>query len=192
MATSADSNLYRAMPDSISTLSGDSSEAFLSQVMEQQRSLYAYILNLTQSLSDADDVLQEVNLVLWRKRDEFQPGSNFQAWAFAIARFQVLAWQKRQARERVRFGDELVEQLAAAAADRMPALDERRVALAGCIEQLRDRERTLLRQRYGEGLSTQQISDQDGRTRDGIYYALSKVHEKLRDCIRRRIAEDNA
>lgn len=171
--------------------SNDATEGFITQVMEQQRALYAYILSLTQVLTEADDVLQEVNLVLWRKRGEYKPGTNFQAWAFSIAKYQVLAWQKRQSRDRARFSDDLLARLAETTEQRASQSDDRLAALVICVEKLRQKDRNLLRQRYGEGRSTAEISQADGRTRDGIYYALSKIHEKLRDCVRRQLRTEN-
>ena len=42
---------------------------------------------------DAEDVLQEANLVLWRKFDQYQEGTNFFAWACQIIRYEVLKYQ---------------------------------------------------------------------------------------------------
>ena len=74
--------------------------------------LYAFIFRLVPSMADADDILQETNLVLWSKQAEFTPGTDFRAWAFRIARFQVMAHRRRQSLDRLIFGDELVERLA--------------------------------------------------------------------------------
>jgi DNA-directed RNA polymerase specialized sigma24 family protein len=56
-------------------------------------------------LHDARDVLLETNLVLWQKIGEFEPGSNFGAWARKIAYFQALAFlrdRKRKANSALR------------------------------------------------------------------------------------------
>ena len=93
------------------------SAEFIENVTRVQRKLHAFIWSLVRSGADADDILQETNLVLWRKSDEFEPGSNFDAWAFRIAQFQVLAFRKRQQRSKLHFDDELVEALALEAVD---------------------------------------------------------------------------
>ena len=64
----------------------DQTETFIGHVMEHQRELYAFILSMLPNLTEADDVLQETNMVLWRKREEFEPGTNFGAWARTVAR----------------------------------------------------------------------------------------------------------
>lgn len=45
-----------------------SDDEFIRLFSKSQHSLYAFILGMTHSTADADDVLQEVNLALWRKR----------------------------------------------------------------------------------------------------------------------------
>ncbi len=46
-----------------------------------------------------DDVLQNTNVVLWTKRNEFKHGTNFLAWAFNIARYQVKHQHGRNKRD---------------------------------------------------------------------------------------------
>ena len=46
------------------------SAEFLTRVTGAQRSLYAFILTLVRQSADAEDVLQETNVVLWQKAAE--------------------------------------------------------------------------------------------------------------------------
>ena len=48
--------------------------------------------------ADAEDVLQEANMVLWEKFDQYVPGTSFFAWACRVIRFQVLKYREKQAR----------------------------------------------------------------------------------------------
>ena len=53
-------------------------------------------------------MVQQTNAKLWEKRTEFELGTNFQAWSSAIARYEVLNYRKKQARDaRLTFSDEL-------------------------------------------------------------------------------------
>ncbi len=69
----------------------DPKDALLTQITASQRPLFAYIRTLIGPGSDVDDVLQEVNLILWRKRDEFDGRGRFLTWACHVAYLQVLA-----------------------------------------------------------------------------------------------------
>src|SRR6185436_3929431 len=52
--------------------------------------LKGFILGLLPDYNRAEDVLQEVFLTLTQKADEFTPGTDFTAWARAVARIKVL------------------------------------------------------------------------------------------------------
>ena len=78
-----------------------------------QRSLYAYILTLLPNRTDAEDVLQETNLILCRKANEYDPEGHFQGWAFQIARYQVMAHITKSKRNRLQFSTDIIETLAA-------------------------------------------------------------------------------
>ncbi|WP_197442912.1 sigma factor [Lignipirellula cremea] len=47
----------------------------------------------------AQDVAQQTSARIWEKRADFQPGAHFKAWAFSIARFEVLNYRKQQVRD---------------------------------------------------------------------------------------------
>src|SRR5262249_45691288 len=126
-------------------------EAFVRLLGQNQRRLFLYVMSLVPNVGDAEEILQETNLVLWREFDRFRPGTNFAAWACKVALHQVLAWRKRRQRDRLEFSPaflEAVAEEAAAAADR---LDERSAALARCIDQLPARHRGWLPLRYFVG-----------------------------------------
>jgi len=59
------------------------------RLVAAQAGLYSYILTLLPWSDQANDVLQETNLVLWREAAEFSRESNFQAWACRVAYFQA-------------------------------------------------------------------------------------------------------
>ena len=71
-------------------------EEFMALYSGHQRRLYLYVMTLLPASVDAEDVLQETNLVLWRKFDQYLPGTNFFAWACQITRYEVLKYRERQ------------------------------------------------------------------------------------------------
>lgn len=157
---------------------------------DAQRALHAFILSQVADLSAADDILQETNLVLWNKRDDFTPGSNFRAWAFRIARNQVLAYRKRQGRDRLLFSDTLLDQIAGEADTRAAELGERRRALAECSGKLSSHEREVLKLCYAESKSGREIAEATDRSPDAIYQLLHRLRESLLECIRRVLARE--
>ena len=75
-----------------------------------------------------------------------------------VAFHQVLAWQKRRGRDRLRFTPEFMEAVAGDAAAATDRLEERGRLLDGCIRKLPDGQRELLRLRYIENCSIDEVA----------------------------------
>ena len=56
-------------------------EEFVGLLMGSQQRVFSYILTLLPNVADAQDVLQETSIVLWRRLAEYEPGTDFTAWA---------------------------------------------------------------------------------------------------------------
>lgn len=164
---------------------------FVSELTAWQRRLYAFILALVRHPADADDILQETNLVMWRKWRDFEPGTRFDSWAFAIARFQVMAHRKRQKRSKLHFDDDLVELLATdAAADPEGGFDARRAALSRCLGKLTDEQRRLVARRYEPGGSVAELAARVGKTPKALSESLRRVRKNLMTCIDRTLRDE--
>jgi RNA polymerase sigma-70 factor (ECF subfamily) len=165
---------------------------FLRLFLQNERRLYAYVLALLPNRADADDVLQEASLVMWDKFDPERPPDDFAAWGCRIAYFKVLDFRKKRQRGRALFSQAMLERVADTAAEQAATLqlDERREALAGCIEKLRPRERDLLARRFTDGASVESIAAGAGRSADAVYKALAKIRLALFDCVTRRLAAE--
>ena len=155
-----------------------------------QQRLSGYIRSLVPQRTDAEDVLQEVNLFIWRHGDEFQPGTNFAAWAYQIARNHVLNFRKRVFRAKLRFSDAIVDLLAAEAdadadfsAGRLRALEE-------CLKKLADTDQALVRLRYELDATTQSVAERSGRSLKGVYRSLNRIRTALLECIQRTLARE--
>jgi RNA polymerase sigma-70 factor, ECF subfamily len=168
----------------------DHPEPFLVLVTRAQRVLHAFILKLVPRLPDADDILQQTNLVLWSKQAEFTPGTDFRAWAFRIARYQVMAHRKRQSLDRLVFGEELIDRLACRAETRDDILDAKRELLIDCFQKLSDLQRRLLADRYADQLSGREIADKTGSKVDSVFQVLHRARQTLLECIERGLRDN--
>lgn len=161
---------------------------FVQLLTGEQLSLFRYITALIGDPDEAGNILQETNLVLWRKASEFKPDSNFGAWSRSVALWQVKAWLRDRGRDRHVFSFELVSQLA-----ERPAvwtdIGPRRQALRGCVRSLREEERELLRQRYVADHSIREIAERFRKSPSAVKAGLFRVRRTLRLCVERRVAQ---
>lgn len=171
---------------------GGDDNSFMNLLIEWQRRLYAFILSLAPDLGDADDILQETNAVLLRKREEFAPGSDFGAWICQVAYYEVLNFRKRRQRtsRHLLLDEDLLEDLASDAQQRLVNQDHRLTALGQCLERLPEADRQLIRDRYRHNHSTQDIARREGRTAAAVRQVLYRIRGELLRCIERRLARE--
>lgn len=167
------------------------SDEFTALLTEHRHRLRAFVFTLLSDRGAADEILQETNLVLWKKFGEFTSGSNFFAWAATVARYQVMKFYERQGKERLMFQPATLEAIADEALSSDELLEARRRMLNICLEKLSNTQRELLRERYRQGSTTSQLAQQRGLTVAAIYQQLSRIRRRLANCITRRIQAEN-
>jgi RNA polymerase sigma-70 factor, ECF subfamily len=164
-------------------------EEFARLFSRNARRIYGFIMTLVFNHHDAEEVFQNTNVVLWNKFADFQPGSNFFAWASRIAYYEVLSLMKQQRRSRT-FSDEALELLANEAVALSDQSTERHEALEECLARLAPSDRELLQQRYYHQRPPKQIAAGQSKSVHAVYRALSRIHNVLLNCVQRSMKAD--
>ncbi|MEM1294421.1 MAG: sigma-70 family RNA polymerase sigma factor [Verrucomicrobiota bacterium] len=162
-------------------------EAFTQLMMANRGRLFGFIFTLVHDRNATEEILQEASIVLWRKFDQFESGSDFGAWAMKVSRFAVFEWRRRQARLPLQMDDELLESLAAEAMEASCDSEVQIEALEGCVDKLSQKDRELLAERYQEETSVSNIADVSGRSRMAVYKVLSRIHRDLLNCVEKQL-----
>lgn len=158
-------------------------------LLSHQRRLFQYIFTLLPNLQDAEDVLQETNLVVWSKLDQFQPGTSFFAWAARIAQHKVMKHREKAGnRRRLVWDDTAVELIADDAVVETQDVDSVRAALQHCLTKLRQEDRELVSRRYAAGASGKRLAEELGRPQNSVYKSLGRIRQALLDCITRAMS----
>ena len=170
---------------------GETDEAIAGEIRALQPGLLEYVAGLLGGHDGVDDLVQEVNIFLWTKRNDFVAGTNFRAWAMRVAWFKVMAERRDRAREgRVVFGDSMLEQLAERAAEHMPRADGRLKALRRCLDRTRPQDRRLLEWKYGRGSSLTELATSSGKAASAVHKTISRLRLALRHCVEKQLKED--
>jgi RNA polymerase sigma-70 factor (ECF subfamily) len=165
-------------------------EEFIELFSRYQRRIYLYVLAQVPLVADAEEILQETNIVLWKKSGTFRPGTNFFAWACQIAHYEVLKYRQRRGRERLRFSGEFVEAIATDLKHNSDELEARREALADCLRKLRPKDRELIQHRYAPGETGKSTAEWVGRPVNAVYQSLGRIRRALMECITRRLSAE--
>lgn len=171
----------------------DEGDEFIVEITRAQGMIAAYVRSLLPSHPDYMDVVQEVNVTLWRKRRQFRRGTNFKAWAFQVARYHVLSERRKLAADgrRLVFDPDLIELLAQSAPFAEERGEDKLAALQLCLGQLRRKDRELLRVRYGGSVSIEEYARQQGRNAGTVRATLRRLRETLLKCVRDKLRRDN-
>ncbi len=165
---------------------------FLRLLMTNQRRIYAFILTMVPNHGDAEDLFQETVLLMWSKFDSFTRGTSFAAWGSTIARYQILSVRKRHATRGVLFSEAAVELLHNESERFLEQTDARMQALRQCLDKLGPRDYELIRMRYRDEVTIKNIAEQMGRSVQGIYKRIVRIHDALLRCVRKSLREEFA
>ena len=169
------------------------SEAVVRLFSQHQRWLYGYLMALTGNPNDADDVFQEVCVVMWQQHEKFEVGTSFVSWLSVIAYHQVQKYWRDKKKKKHFLGSDLLEQLAESLPNEFDLMEDRRSALGSCIQKLSDVDRQLLSQRYADKKTTARNAAHElGRTTASVYKALNRIRRALFECVNRRLATEGS
>ena len=163
---------------------------FLLNLTSHQSSLYSTIAALLGGVEGAHDILQETNVVLLEKASEYDSAKPFIPWAATFARFQVMAWRKRQSRDRLVLNDELFAVLADRLVTDTTQPNRRLDAVEKCLNKLMPDSRQLVDARYVQGEPVQSIAERLGRSVNVVSVSLFRIRKALLDCVRMTLAAE--
>ena len=167
------------------------SDEFVLELTQVQQRLFGYIYRRLANRDQTQEVLQQTNLVLCRKADDFELGTNFNAWAFTVAHYQILSYRKSLSRNRLVFTDEVM-----ASIDERENESEMREGvlshLRSCLETMSSDNQVFIKLRYEGGLSMKQIATEVGKTVGAVKVKLHRLRRSLRYCVQNRLQEKQA
>lgn len=161
----------------------DRVEYFISELAKVERKLALHTLTMVPNETDAEDILQQSKLVMWRAFGQFTPGTNFGAWARKIILNQVLTFRKKKKRERLWFNDDILLLVAEEVEQASDTLELQQAALKECVTKLPTDHRDILQQRYFGKKSIEEIAATNDRTEGAVYRLLSRIRRNLHNCI---------
>lgn len=166
-------------------------DRILKSALECRGELLAYARSLLGNYAAADDAVHDAMLVVVNKFDQFEEGTSMLTWCRAIVRIEVLRVRQRQRRDR-----SLAERLLDDAVDAAFAefQTERRQhgtgwqeVLHACLNKLSERGRGVLRARFVDEMSYEQIGQRLGMTLEAVRKSLFRHKRQVRSCVESRL-----
>lgn len=165
-------------------------------LLRHRDGLFAFIFSLVRNPVDAEDLFQQVSLVILQKEKDGILVEKFPAWSREIARRTILDYWKSNRREVLCLSEESIAAVEAAFSRHEKESDNGSASLMErlrrCLEDLPGHLRSLISLRYDEGLSMSDIARRLGRSAGAVQVALSRTRSRLLDCTERMEPEGTA
>lgn len=165
-------------------------EAFVELFARHEGDLRAFVRSLLPTWHDADEVVQQVALVAWRKFDQFDTSTSFIKWSCVIARFEALAYRRKMARDKLVFREDLMAQLAEEAVEETEQRTAENAALEGCLQKLPPEQRRFVTLAYTPGTTTKELAERAGVKPGSFYMRLNRIRKALLECVENAMARE--
>ena len=160
---------------------------FLRNYLQAQPSIRAYVLSIVRDFHVTEDVLQEIAVAAWTKYDAYDPARPFVGWILGVAHHKAVD-ALRARKPKVLLPDDVVARLAEDAAALSEEAAERRKALAGCLSQLSEAVREMVRLRFDENLDTHEIARREKKSLSAVSKMLTRARAFLIRCAGQSLA----
>jgi RNA polymerase sigma factor (sigma-70 family) len=161
-------------------------KAFNQLIRKYQQRVYLLVRKMVIDHDDADDVVQEVFIKVWKNLDRFEGGSQLFTWIYRIATNECLRFLERKKKKRfwISLSDAGTE--LAAKIDNSPYIsgDEVQKKLQKALLRLPDKQRLVFNLKYFEELKYEEMSEITGTSvgalKASYHHAVKKIEEDLK------------
>jgi RNA polymerase sigma-70 factor (ECF subfamily) len=166
-------------------------ETLVRNLLQYQRVLEAMITAMVGDPTAAEDLFQELAVLMTRKRESADEDCSFVAWGRRIAVNLVRDHRKRLARQKVQPLDDRALESVARAFEEVgeSAWDERLEALRRCADRLPERDRELLRRRYELDEPAARIARDRSTSPGAVDTTLYRLRRSLHQCVELQLQE---
>ncbi|MGB0777901.1 MAG: RNA polymerase sigma factor [Flavobacteriaceae bacterium] len=159
-----------------------SNGAFRYLIRNYQERLYWHIRKIVLKHEDADDIVQEVFIKVFKNIDKFKGESSIYSWMYRIATNESLSFLKRDARmKKLPFEEYMYDKASALQSDVLYDGDQIQLMLHKALAKLPEQQRLIFTMKYLEDLSYKEISVLLDKTQGGLkanyFHAVSKIKE---------------
>lgn len=161
-------------------------------LLQHRKVLFAYLLAIVRDHALAEDLFQEVSLVVVRRWGEFGKVGDFWSLAREIARRQALAALRKSGREPLLLSEAALDAVDHGFDQVAGEVSSRHDALRDCLKALPEFWGKVLRLRYWTNLSVSEVATRLDKTENTISVTLNRIRSRLADCVRQKVRTTEA
>lgn len=168
----------------------DDDTVFESQFEDIRTSLLRFIISLTSCRTASDDLVQETFMTLWKKRESYEPGTNFKAWAFQTAFNLVRNYRRSNSRslEQSMPSEKIMVLIRDRYMQNESVWNAESKYLPECLQQLPEKQQQLITRRYIGKVSLQNLAPEWELSPNALSQLLFRIKKALKKCVQSKQA----
>ncbi|MEM1069896.1 MAG: sigma-70 family RNA polymerase sigma factor, partial [Planctomycetota bacterium] len=156
---------------------------FLRLLLKSEREIQRYVMAIVPHAADAQEIVQETAVALWKQIDKYDPSQPFTPWACRFAAIKAKEHLRKQSRWKSFLDEDVAAALLARREQTAPELDRRVVPLRDCLSKLSSTNRSLIEKYYFDQAQVEEIANQLDRSAAALYKSLQRIRAALMDCV---------
>lgn len=162
-----------------------SQERFLQLFLASEQEVRRYVTAIAPARGDAEEIMQQTAVELWRKFEEFDLAQPFTPLACRFALNVAKQWLARKRRWQGLVAADLAERIADRRTELEPVLAARLRHLDACLGKLPAEQRRLIDGYYFRQQPIDAVAAEARRTVAASYKAIQRIRQALEECIGR-------
>lgn len=162
-------------------------ETILKHLFEARQRLSATAWLIVRDAQATEDLFQNVALKAVTKNVSFEHEGALLSWAMVSIKREGIDWLRKRKPESLGLEPEVLDLISQEWSAHPQSEGQHMEALRECLESMPEKSRQLLRLRYFDGYSCDEVARLVGASLDAVYQRLSRLHRQLKQCVDQRL-----
>ena len=154
--------------------------SFRNDILPLKDKLFRLALRITLDRAEAEDVVQDTLIKVWNRRDEWAQFDSIEAYCLTIARNLAIDRSQKMEAQHIGLTPETQEMPDALTPDRQLEDSERLKLVHKMVNELPEKQRTILQLRDIEGKSYKEIADLLQVTEEQVKVNLFRARQRIK------------
>lgn len=166
----------------ISLLSLGNRDSFNALYHRYNRAVYQNIIKIVQSTTHAEDILQDVFVTLWQKRETLDPERSIGGWLFMVSYHKSLTFLRKKIKEKLAHVDSLeaFEQIAQEETIDETQFQKQLAMIEEAVNHLSPKKRAVYRMYRFEGKTKEEVAQDVGISPESVKDYIKQSNKAIR------------
>jgi len=173
---------YAAEKSEIANLSLGNIHSFNQLYQKYNRAVYQNIMKIVKSSNHAEDILQDVFVTLWQKRETIDPEKSLGGWLFMVSYHKSITFLRQKIKEKLSHVESLetFEQIALEETVDEEHFEKQLAIIEEAVNHLSPRKRAVYRMCRFEGKTKEEVAEYMGISPDSVKDYLKQSNKAIR------------